>query len=50
MTGISGFSTSVGIALILIIGGLILSASGYGLIGKKKVNLFCMDCRKKFAI
>jgi hypothetical protein len=48
--GIGSFSAGPVFSLILIGGAGVLAASGFGIIGKKKTDLFCMDCRKKFKI
>jgi len=36
--------------LIIIVGGLALAANGLKLIGKKKLDCFCMNCRKRFRV
>ena len=44
--------TAGGIApqIILIIGGIALVANGLSLVGKKKSNCFCMNCRNRFRV
>lgn len=44
--------TSGGIVpqILLIVGGIALTANGLRLIGKKKLDCFCMNCRKRFRV
>jgi len=48
--GIGSMSGGVGISLVVIALGLALAANGLRIIGKKKINCVCMNCRKRFRI
>ena len=50
---IAGFSSileSLGAALFLIAGGTVLVINGLGIIGKKKMNCLCGNCRRRFRV
>jgi len=49
-TGIGSMSGGVGISLVVIALGLVLAANGLRIIGRKKMNFICLNCRKRFRI
>jgi len=46
--GFGSMSGGVGISLFVIVLGTLLALNGFGIIGKKKINCFCANCRKRF--
>jgi len=48
--GLGSFREGIGVALLLITGGIVLVINGLGIIGKKKMNCLCGNCRRRFRV
>jgi Zn finger protein HypA/HybF involved in hydrogenase expression len=50
ISGIGSMSGGVAISLVIITGGLVLAANGFSIIGKRKLDCLCLNCRSKFRV
>ena len=50
IAGFGSMSGGIAISLFVIALGLLLAANGFGIIGKRKLDCFCMNCRKRFRV